>query len=169
MVCKRSGALRGALRSSDPNPALSGGLTVQVRTCNPSVAPLETEKDTEGCPEPSWGQCLSSCWPSFLKPFFPPLFLSDPKTSPSQPDPSALSSPSICSHPTLPDQRYSACPDLEVTQEAKPLKRVPLAKDFPNVSRRYTGFWKRNLMCNQNSCAPAPVELEIMVGPRPGA
>lgn len=111
-------------------------------------------------------QCLWSCWPGFLEPFFPPsLLIQTPRPLPS-------TARTLCSvislylfSPTLPDQGYAACrPGSH--PGTKPLKCVPLAKDLPNVPEN-AWLLEEKLMCNQNSCAPAPVRPEITVGPRP--
>ena len=167
MVCKRSGALEGALRSSDPNPALSGGLCRLESGLVIPVWPLwKLRRIQKGV------QSLPGAMPLVLLAQFPEAFFFPPSLLIQTPRPLPSTARPLCSvisfylfSPTLPDQRYSACrPGSH--PGTKPLKCVPLAKDFPNVSKN-AWLLEEKLMCNQNSCAPAPVRLEITVGPQP--
>lgn len=83
MVCKRSGALEGALPSSDPNPALSGGLYRLESGLVIPVWPLwklrRIQKGVQSLP----GAMPLVLLAQFPEAFFPSLSsYPDPKTSP---------------------------------------------------------------------------------------
>lgn len=133
MVCKRSGASEGALRSSDPNPALSGGLCRLESGLVVPVWPLwKLRRMQKG------DQSLPGAMPLVPLAWFPgasfssSLLIQTPRSFPS-------TVRLLCSvislylfSPTLPDQRYSACrPGSH--PGTKPLKCVQVAKDLPNM------------------------------------
>lgn len=95
MVCKRSGALEGALQSSDPNPALSGGLCRLESGLIVPVWLLWKLRRMQKCV-----QSLPAAMPLVLLAWFPGAFFSSLSSYPD-PKASALHSqnPLLCHLP----------------------------------------------------------------------
>lgn len=164
MVCKRSGASEGALRSSDPNPALSGGLCRLESGLVVPVWPLwklRRMQKSDQSPPGSMPLVPLARFPGAS--FFSPLLIQTPRPFPSTARPLCSVISLYLFSPTLPDQRYSAC---RPRNHPGMKKSVQIAEDLPNMPEN-AWLLEEQPMCNQNSCAPAPVRPEITVGPRP--
>ena len=172
MVCKRPGASEGALRSSDPNPALSGGLCRLESGLIVPVWPWKLRRMQKRDQSPPGAMPLVALarFPPLVPlarfpgaSFSSSLLIQTPRPFPSTARPLCSVFSLYLFSPTLPDQRYSACrPGSHPGM--KPVKCVQVAKDLPNMPKN-AWLLEEQPMCNQNSCAPAPVWPEITVGP----